>query len=647
MGYKGVIVELPIGKDGFTGTKNLSETLPTQLIQAMNVEYSDGPMRKEGGSVKYNRSAISGTPMTLGGWDWWPAANTQRQIVYTDDGELLKDTGGGDYTVTLKTGLDTSALPMFVEGGKEVAANNRKLFVFNGVDPVQVESADGATTTDIGATGIDTPGAPTVALAGLGAGNLDTGVVYTYKITFVNGNGETDGGTVSADITPTGGDGQVALTAIPVSSHASVTARVIHRTEGGGSTYKQLTTLSDNTTTVYTDNTADGSLGSTIPGTNTATTQPIDWSSTNQPSVGAIHEGRLWGAGNANDAHRIYYSDDENHEDFLDTGSGQMPIYAGEGQKVVKIVSFKGFLIVWKYPRGIYAVDTTSVTVADWKVKRLNTGTSGINSMSAIIGDDDIIFIDANGQFQFLSTVHDFGDVTNKNLSKIADLNKWMRDNINFSRLDKCQAVWYPKKREARFAMSKAGSTINDIQIIIDFNRADLPRFRFSDQNTCESLWLRLEADNTFRPLCGDDAGFVWKLDDDTRSKDGEAFEGLLQTPHDDFGWKEPLLVSKRKNGQFLELVVEPKGNWDTNVDVYWDDEFEDTYKFNMGITGATLGSFKLGVDALAGDSVLNTKRRITGSGKRFSLIASNAGIGEDFSISKFLLYFTVGDEKN
>ena len=41
-------------------------------------------------------------------------------------------------------------------------------------------------------------------------------------------------------------------------------------------------------------------------------------------------------------------------------------------------------------------------------------------------------------------------------LSKIADLNVWMRDNINFSRLDKCCAVWYPKKREARFALTKA-----------------------------------------------------------------------------------------------------------------------------------------------------------------------------------------------
>jgi hypothetical protein len=160
-------------------------------------------------------------------------------------------------------------------------------------------------------------------------------------------------------------------------------------------------------------------------------------------------------------------------------------------------------------------------------------------------------------------------------------------------------------------------------------------------------MWLRLESDNTYRPSCGDDAGFVWKLDDDTRSKDSGGYEGTLQTPHDDFGWKDPVLVSKRKIGQFLELVVDPKGNWDTDVEVYWDDALENTYSFNMGSTGAVLGSFVLDTDVLSGTSVLNTKRRITGSGKRFSLVAKNANAGEDFSISKFLLYFALGDEKN
>ena len=59
------------------------------------------------------------------------------------------------------------------------------------------------------------------------------------------------------------------------------------------------------------------------------------------------------------------------------------------------------------------------------------------------------------------------------------------------------------------------------------------------------------------------------------------------------------------------------------------------------------LGSVGLDTDVLAGTSVLNVKRRITGSGKRFSIEGTQSGIAQDFSISKYLLYFTVGDEKN
>lgn len=60
------------------------------------------------------------------------------------------------------------------------------------------------------------------------------------------------------------------LTGIPVSPDALVTTRRIYRTEANGSTFKVVADINDNTTTVYTDNVADGSLGATELGTATA-----------------------------------------------------------------------------------------------------------------------------------------------------------------------------------------------------------------------------------------------------------------------------------------------------------------------------------------------------------------------------------------
>ena len=115
------------------------------------------------------------------------------------------------------------------------------------------------------------PGAATAALAGLGAGNVNTGT-HSYKITFVTAGGETDAGAVSGTVTTTAGDGQVALSAIPTGSPV-VTARKVYRTAAGNAVtgpWLLLATISDNTTTTYADNTADASLTTAIPTANTA-----------------------------------------------------------------------------------------------------------------------------------------------------------------------------------------------------------------------------------------------------------------------------------------------------------------------------------------------------------------------------------------
>lgn len=112
------------------------------------------------------------------------------------------------------------------------------------------------------------PGAITVAL-GSGVGNVDNGV-HRYRCTFVTAGGETDGGDISSPVTVADKsvNGKVSLSAIPVGS-SLVTSRKIYRTAAGGSIYYLLATIADNTTTTYTDNIADASLGAQVPSSNT------------------------------------------------------------------------------------------------------------------------------------------------------------------------------------------------------------------------------------------------------------------------------------------------------------------------------------------------------------------------------------------
>lgn len=124
-------------------------------------------------------------------------------------------------------------------------------------------------------TQISAPGAPSVAV---GSSGVLTGA-YQYAVAFVTGyptsdsptpsyqtKGNTGGGTASSTVNPS--SQTVSVSAIPIGP-TGVVERILYRTKANGSTFYYLDTLTDNTTTTYTDNTPDTSLGAQMPTSNT------------------------------------------------------------------------------------------------------------------------------------------------------------------------------------------------------------------------------------------------------------------------------------------------------------------------------------------------------------------------------------------
>jgi len=134
---------------------------------------------------------------------------------------------------------------------------------------------------------IANPGALTATVS-TATGNL-TGA-YTYVVVFATGGANaasgyfpsgntTAAGTVSNTVTPSAQ--AVDLSAIPLGPTGTI-GRDLYRTDAGGSVYYFLDTIQDNTTTTYTDNTADSSLGTAIAPTVNTTGTP--WSVPVYPS---------------------------------------------------------------------------------------------------------------------------------------------------------------------------------------------------------------------------------------------------------------------------------------------------------------------------------------------------------------------------
>lgn len=191
-------------------------------------------------------------------------------------------TGGTEISVTTGTGnqaVSLSGIPIGAGGTTQRrlwrtsvggAATTEKLLATIGDNTTTVyqdtlpDTALGAAIPVTNTAAVAPPGAAVVASGAAGTPNG----AYRCQVTFVNAGGETTGG---VEFTITVASLQIAWSAIPVGP-TGTTARKLYRTSAAGAsgTEKLVTTLADNTTTTFTDNVADGSLGAAITVTNAA-----------------------------------------------------------------------------------------------------------------------------------------------------------------------------------------------------------------------------------------------------------------------------------------------------------------------------------------------------------------------------------------
>lgn len=437
----------------------------------------------------------------------------QRIISATTAGTLLKERADNLDAVTLSSSLSTVARPgKFVQGGKEAAALNRKLFYFNGVNSVRVLSGDGATVSII-------------------------------------------------------------------------------------------TNPSD------------------------------DWTGVNQPLNGTIHRTRLVAWGNLNDSHRLYFSDPDDHETFKLSASPEatsLRVASNVGDRVICGASFNGVLFVWKHPRGIFYLDDSSLNPSEWVLFTKSEAVGCAASQHAVLPlDDDVLFLAANGTFHILSAVDTLGGVRDSDLGYHLGIAKWLRENINLSKLDQVTSVWYSDKKVALFGVPAVGDTTNTLTLKFDFAgvlQGHPIKFSYSERDFPDAFAIRRDdANGIERPILGE-AGFVYLLDQAARDKAGAAYTGTYQTTPIDFSHVQDALEYTRKNFDALELIMEPVDSGTVTVDVYVDTALRETLTF---------------------DATTRRDRKILhcGSGFMISLVVTNAVLDEDFQVLSHNFFFTAAGQ--
>lgn len=595
--FKGKVVEVDIGTGGYNANANTSQIASNQLTQSLNTSYAFGTLQREGGSALYTPSPLPGTPTIVGGHDWFPNLDsTQRSIIIGSDKKIRRDTGTGGYATTLKTlSTDPNNTPVFVEGGREQAALPRKLFMYTGGNNVQVLSGDGTSTTDLANPPVDW--ATTKPLGGC--------IHRNRHWAFGGQNPHWIYGSDSLD----------------------------HEDFGAPFTFSAVTNSITNPT-VLTSVTVPAllKLGDNISGDGIPTGVTVD-----SFDAGA---GTVTMSGAATASATITVT--ANNPDTIN-----LPVYPGVGESIAAICSFKGMLIVFKYPRGIYYVDMTNPDITQWSTTQLSLEVGIAGSLAWCPVDDDIEFMDAQGSIHMLSAVLAFGDYGLQSVSDKAWMRNYVVNNEDLSKLPNLQAVFYLAKRETHFTMTAIGTTTNSDRLVVDFNNIQNLRFRYANKDALVSLWLARDNTGIPRIFGGDTKGQVWILDRDDKSINGMGYPSTFQTSDTDFSDIIPDLAASRKNFKFLEIVSEVSASQTLSVDVMLDGAYSQTVSFHLGVNSSTLGSFTLDTDALGIVATSSIRQRVVGSGKRIAIIGNMSAPGSDYSVSKLIVSFSIAGESD
>lgn len=224
----------------------------------LNVVFTNGVAGTRPGIQKFNTTPIGS--FTVDGLYTRRANDTSETMCAFANGAMWATAGGTTFTVVASSVSAWTA-------GTRIATAQYQNYMFIGNGSATPYKYNGSTFTRHGVPAPTTTS--TVGSAGV-AGNLTASAQYRYKVTYVNSAlVESDLGPATTTFTISTTSGQNTLSVLPTAPQSfGVNQRYLYRTSGSGSTFYRLATLADNTTTTYTDNTADTSLGVVAPSDN-------------------------------------------------------------------------------------------------------------------------------------------------------------------------------------------------------------------------------------------------------------------------------------------------------------------------------------------------------------------------------------------
>lgn len=375
-----------------------------------------------------------------------------------------------------------------------------------------------------------------------------------------------------------------------------------------------------------------------------------DWSTTNQPSFGIVHRGRVYAFGNRNNPHQVYASNSGDHENFQ-SSILLFNVYPGEGERIVSAHIYRGRLFVFKYPLGVYYLVDTDNDPTNWYFTKLTDAFGICSPKSAIAVLDDFLAANNAGGVTSFKITQKFGGIQSGDIFNFMKVKKYVQENLRLSGFLERAALFYEYKNLAYFTYRSNGGTKTDRIVVLDFTNPEIPKVTINTRDQATCIALKKDLLQTHRPIYGSDDGYIYEMGTEgiftNHNINGSGYVGSFQTPHLDFGFLDPAISERNKIFDHLEISFLPVGNSNVNIDVFIDNDFIETLQFKQS-AGNELGQpiSLTGTMRLGDYSNRSYRKPLHGMGRRISFLVYNGNADESFKISSLKVYFRLAAQQ-
>lgn len=584
----------------------------------LNVEFSNGAVQTRDGFIKFNATTIASFVVD-GIYSRHSNTGSETMVVFA---------GGSAWELTGTSTFVTigSAQSVFTAGIRVAAAEYQQhMFVGNGgIIPYKY---NGSAWTRHGVYPPTTTSAVSTGAAGALTGD------YRYKVTYVNSQSvESDVGPVTA--THTAAATQISMTAVPTAPQSfGVSARRIYRTTAGGTTYKLLTTISDNTTTTYLDNTADASLGATAPTDNGV---PPYY------SVIAYHRDRLFCNDSANPSY-LWYS---NLTEPYTFGAANFRRFGDNTDDLIRAIAVDGENLVVFGDKGIEILYMPDTDDTNWVRVRVK-GEFGCKSPFGIVRYKNGLLFPAVQNDKFVGFAHLVGDAIAPSatfLTVSTAGSELVSDKIEPDMFDVAEAniseiSGIVFKNKAHFAVPYGDNpTENNRIYLFDFSISNLSRKTAFSWAPWTGLYAAQFVEYSGSLYFGDGRsnGQIWKQNVGIYSDSGTAIDSYYWTK--EYGG-QPGDFNFHKDFRYANILVERSGAYYMNFTARVDSDTGsgNTQTVDLDPGGSLWGTLEWGLGAWGGGSASREVRVDLGtlSGKRIQFKFDNQNTaGQKFKVA-------------